>query len=211
MANAHSMTLTSFTRDVWNPDVSGCLRVTMTINSLSSTVFHQVATALWKPELQLDQTAIEQMPSNIWMPCDSNFLFIFYIFTHLFYTTQLLSLHKRHISLLRDRNKSIYLSIIYRTYIYIYIKISMEFFIFDMITLTLKVAHFTQFCSKFIYSWPDDQNISWCVVQIFQDFWARNVEMVVFQKLARFFLLPDKFLVLFRFKTVTAWVSSESC
>ena len=110
LANAHSMTLTSFTRDVWNPDVSGCLRVTMTINSLSSTVFHQVATALWKPELQLDQTAIEQMPSNIWMPCDSNFLFIFYIFTHLFYTTQLLSLHKRHISLLRDRNKSIYLS-----------------------------------------------------------------------------------------------------
>ena len=48
------------------------------------------------------------------MPCDSNFLFIFYIFTHLFYTTQLLSLHKRHISLLRDRNKSIYLSIINR-------------------------------------------------------------------------------------------------
>ena len=33
----------------------------------------------------------------------------------------------------------------------------------------------------------------------------------MFQKLARFFLLPDKFLVLFRFKTVTAWVSSESC
>ena len=37
------------------------------------------------------------------------FSFIFYIFTHLFYTTQLLSLHKCHISLLRDRNKSTYL------------------------------------------------------------------------------------------------------
>ena len=51
------------------------------------------------------------------MPCNLHFLFIFYIFTHLFYTTQLLSLHKRHISLLRDRNKSIYLSIYLSIYV----------------------------------------------------------------------------------------------